>query len=282
MDAESSEQARTVDHATSAEQVRDRRIALLASVLAMVFGSAIAVLLHECAHWVTGAALGHTSRLHASFVTYAGTPSAADTAIMALAGPLLSLLLGLVLTFWLPLRRIRGPWHLLWVWTGFTSLQEAVTYLVITPFGVGDTATVLEAIGGSAVIALIAMAAGIAGMFWQARRFAVHVRRWSGDDLVLARCYAWFPWLIAAGWSVVLQIVMIPLSTEPTVAESILIALAGLSMTVFAPMSFIFRRRTKVPREPLGLTRVPVVLLIGYLVLLVVNVVLTLTGPALG
>lgn len=270
---------------TATSQTSSHRAALFATVIAMLLGSGITVLLHEGAHWVTGAALGHPSRLYAAFVTHDGTPSPTDVALMALAGPAFSLVLGLVMTFWLPLRRpggVRGLGHLLWVWIGFTSLQEAVTYLVITPFGVGDTAVAVEALGGGAVAALVMMAVGIAGMFWQARRFAVHLRRWAGDDLGLARSYAWYPWLIAAGWSVVVQLAMLPLTAVPTLGESVVIALAGFSITVFAPMAFIFLRRTAQPSEPLTLPPVPIGPLVGYAVLLAVNVVLTLTGPRLG
>lgn len=266
-----------------------RRATVLASLAAMLLGSGVTVLVHEIGHWVAGAALGHPSQLYAFAVSHGGEQSATDVALMALAGPLVSLVIGLVMTTWTPLRRTGGTAHLLWLWIGFTSLQEFVTYLVITPFGAGDTAMAVAALGWGVPAMFAALAVGIGGMFWQAWRFARHLHRHSGGDHDRANWLAWHPWLIGVGWMIAVQAVLLLIAPPTATGEEglspglvIVLLMASISITVFAPMGFIFLRKREVPAEPLALPQFPTGLAIGYAVLLVVNVVLTLTGPTIG
>ena len=267
-----------------------RRATVLASLAAMLLGSGLSVLVHEIGHWVAGAALGHPSRLYAFAVSHGGEQSASDVAVMALAGPAASLVIGLVMTTWTPLRRAGGTAHLLWLWIGFTSLQEFVTYLVITPFGAGDTAMAVAALGWGTPAMFIALAIGIGGMFWQAWRFALHLWRHSGGDHARANHLAWHPWLLGVGWMILVQAVLLLIAPASATAGEggltpglvIVLLMASMSITVFAPMGFIFLSKRKTAAEPLTLPSFPTGLVIGYAVLLVVNVVLTLTGPTLG
>lgn len=256
----------------------------IATLFALLLGSGITVLLHEGAHWITGAAFGVPGRLYSFAVDHESGMTPVQTAITALAGPALSLVLGLIMTTWLPFRHSAGIGHLLWLFVGFTSLEEAVTYLVITMFGAGDTATAAAALGlDNAAVMIGTSAVGIAGMFWAAWRFAPHVRRHAGEDIRLARSLAWYPWLISVVWLIVLQtgqLLIVPAGLS--VGEFILILLSSYSITLFAPMSFIFLRRTKADPQPLHLPAVPTVLIVGYAVLFVLNIVLDLTGPTLG
>lgn len=254
------------------------------TLFALLLGSGITVLLHECAHWITGTAFGAHARLYSFAVDYGTGMTPVQTAITALAGPAFSLALGLVMVLWLPLRRSGGLAHLLWLFVGFTSLEEAVTYLVITMFGAGDTATAVTALGiDNPAVVLSASAVGIAGMFWTAWLFAPHVRRHAGDDHLLARSLAWYPWLISVVWMMLLQgaqLLIIPAGLS--LGEFILIVLSSYSITLFAPMSFIFLKRAKADPMPLRLPAVPIALIVGYALLLILNFVLDLTGPTLG
>lgn len=54
---------------------------LVNSLVALVLGTGITVLLHELAHWVTGAALGSRATLLAFGVTYRPQPTGATAAI---------------------------------------------------------------------------------------------------------------------------------------------------------------------------------------------------------
>lgn len=274
-----------MDLAPATETAPDYRRVVIASVFALLLGSAITVLIHECGHWVAGALLGNPSTLYSFAVSHAGEMTPQAVAIAALAGPAVSLVLGLLMTYWTPLRTRGGTAHLLWLWVGFTSLQEAVAYLVITPFGAGDTAVANDALGGGFIAAMVALALGILGMFWQARRFAGHVARFAGEDLRLARSYAWFPWLIAIGWMVAVQVVMLSITPmTSTLGEKIIIAIASIAMTVFAPMSFIFLGKLlgNTPVEPLRLPPFPTGLAIGYALMLILGVVLAFAAPTIG
>ena len=91
------------------------------------------VTLHELAHAVAGLALGLVPTLHASFVTYDPEPTDADQVVTAAAGPLFSLVLGVVVH--LATRSAgRGPGRLVWMWAGLLPLQNFAGYLVIAPF----------------------------------------------------------------------------------------------------------------------------------------------------
>lgn len=266
-----------------------RRATILASLAAMLLGSAITVLVHEIGHWVVGAALGYPSQLYAFAVSHGGEQTAGDVAVMAMAGPLVSLVVGLVMTTWTPLRRTGGTAHLLWLWIGFTSLQEFVTYLVITPFGAGDTAMAVAALGWGAPVMFAALALGIGGMFWQAWRFALHLHRHSGGDHGRANQLAWHPWLLGVVWMIAVQAVLLLIAPPTATGEAglspglvIVLLMASMAITVFAPMGFIFLRKREVAAEPLRLPAFPTGLVVGYAVLLVINVVLTLAGPTLG
>ena len=65
-------------------------------------------------------------------------------------------------------------------------------------------------------------------------------------------------------------------------AENFIIVFSCISLTVFAPMGFIFWNRPKVERVPLDLPRWPVGPTVLLVALLALNVVLLLTGPTIG
>ncbi|AIT62250.1 hypothetical protein [Corynebacterium doosanense] len=143
---------------------------------AFILAALLALFLHECAHWLTGV----------------------NAAITAAAGPVFSLVFGLALLALLPRPAAPGIGHLLWLWTAFASLQEAVTYLIITPFGAGDTAIVVERLDLPRWCAFVACGVGIAGMILVARRFAPHVARLAGPEIGRIRATAFVPWIIGS------------------------------------------------------------------------------------
>ena len=118
-----------------------RRSLLINNLVAAVIASTLMVFFHELAHLVAGLALGYPGTLFAFGVSHHGDPSMHHEVIMALAGPAFSLVTGVVLAIWMPLRRQAHFGHLVWMWFAFTSIQEGVAYLCLTPFGVGDRAS---------------------------------------------------------------------------------------------------------------------------------------------
>jgi hypothetical protein len=97
---------------------------LLNNVVLALIASILMVFLHELSHLVAGIALGHPSTLYPFGVIHHGNPSGRDEAVMALVGPAFSLVTGLLMQLWTPLRRQGGSAHLLWLWFAFVSVQE--------------------------------------------------------------------------------------------------------------------------------------------------------------
>src|SRR5699024_11326972 len=99
----------------------------------------------------------------------------------ALPGPVFSLAVGGVATAWQPLRRRRGYGQLVWLWFAWASVMEGVGYLLLTPFGVGDTGSTAATCAAPLWITGPVGALGVLGTIWLARRFArVQLRHTDG------------------------------------------------------------------------------------------------------
>jgi hypothetical protein len=99
----------------------------------------IVVLLHELAHVVAGLSLGFTNELFPFGVAHSPDPQRWQDAVMLLSAPVFSLVSGLLAMAVQPFRARRGPAHILWLWVAHMSVMQGVGYLLLTPFGVGDT-----------------------------------------------------------------------------------------------------------------------------------------------
>ncbi len=244
---------------------------LVNSVVALLLGAGITVLVHELGHWIAGALLGSRSSLFSFGVTHEPALTGGDAAIAALAGPVVSLLVGSVMQILQPFR-FRGDFaHLLWIWVACTSLMEAATYLVITPFA-GDTANAVAALGLPSWVGWVAAGIGVLAMLGVAREWATHSVRLCGHDLTRLRCFSWYPWLIAIPVSVGLSFANLGLAKmQVSAAEQIVIVMAGLAQTVFAPMSLPFTGRSTELEEPLEVKPVPWFGLAGFVALVCFN-----------
>lgn len=260
------------------------RTMLVNATAALLLGSALMVIVHECCHWIAGALIGHRSTLYAFGVEYTPPTEGGEAAFTALAGVIGSLLIGALFTSWQPFRRSNGFGHLLWLWFGFCQLQEAVTYLVITPFGAGDTAVALRGLGWPDAVGWVMAVLGVGGMFLTARMWAPHMRHAVGEDLLLARCFSFFPWLISIPVGTVLTSAQLAgAGMDVSIGEATAIMLAGVAATVFAPMGFIFfRRTTGLEHRPLRLPSVPVLAIIIFVLLEVLNLTVLMSGISIG
>jgi hypothetical protein len=265
----------------SAPRTSSNLSVLVNSLVALVLGTGITVLLHELAHWVTGAALGSRATLFAFGVTYQPQPTGATAAIAAAAGPVASLVVGSVMQVLQPFR-FRGDFaHLLWIWVAVTSLMEAATYLVITPYA-GDTATIVRELNWPAWTAWVAAAIGLVAMVGVAQQWAIHSVRLCGHDLTRLRCFSWYPWLIGVVVLVGLAFVTTSLAgMQLTPRERTVVLLAGVAQTVFAPMSLPLTRRVTELEEPLLVKQVPWLGLAACVVLIGFNLAIG-GGIALG
>lgn len=213
------------------------------SLIAAVLGSVVMVLAHEIVHLIAGMALGYPSTLYSFGVTHNGSPTPADEAIMAASAPIFSLITGIACALWQPLKRRGGFSHLLWLWFAFVSIMEGVCYLVITPFGAGDTATVAKALNWPVSIQLLLCALGIAGMFGTAKAFSPSIPHLAGADRNRQWALALWPWLLGTLVLTALSILMTALaSMEITAGEQFAIIMAASATLCFAPMGFIFNK----------------------------------------
>lgn len=253
------------------------RTLLLNNLVAALVASALMVVLHETAHLVTGLALGHPSVLYSFGVTHLGSPSESDQVVMLLAGPAFSLVTGVLLQVWTPLRHRAHFGHLVWLWFAVTSVQEGISSLCLTPMGAGDTGTAARLLGPTFPLQLLALVAGVGGMFLNARAFATHMARHAGTDPHLRKAMTLFPWLYGMIVSVLLSILYLVISPADVPAgDQIAILAAGTAILVFAPMAHIFARTvTEVPIEPPRLRAVPVGGMVVLAILVLGNILLS-------
>lgn len=253
------------------------RTVLFNSVVAAVLGAGLTVLAHELVHLITGLALGFPGVLYAFGVEHIGPATPQQNAIMALSAPIFSLITGFILAFWLPFRRRGGFAHLLWLWLAFTSIMEGVGYLVITPFGAGDTASAAQDLGWPAGVQIAICLLGVALQFLTARLFAPYVGRHAGlEGGPRSRqwAFAFWPWVIGSVVNMALGVLYLSLtSADFGLGPAIAILAAGMALLVFAPMAFIFRRSFDPDYQPLGLKPVPVAGLVAFGVLVAYNLV---------
>ncbi len=256
--------------------VESPRTLLINSAVAAVLGTGLMVLVHEFVHTFTGLALGFPGVQYAFGVDHLGSPAPVQMGIMAISAPVFSLVSGAIMAAWTPLRRRGGFGHLLWLWFAFTSLMEGVGYLVITPFGAGDTAMAVESFGWPIWVAFVMCGLGVALQFGTAWAFAPHVGRHAGTETARRYAFTLWPWIVASVVNVALSLLYLSLAaSDPGEGAAFAIVAAATATTVFAPMSFIFARRFAQPLEPLGLKPVPWVGVAAFAVLVALNLAMS-------
>lgn len=138
---------------------------VLISTVIFTLAFLITTILHELAHAVTGLTLGSEPVLHDTFVEHHGL-SRSGEAITAAAGPIFSLVQGIVLLVGKQHSQIRSAPRLLQLfllWMAIHGLVNFFGYLITTPFARhGDIGQVAEYFGLSAPASFGLVAAGIA------------------------------------------------------------------------------------------------------------------------
>jgi len=154
--------------------------------VAFVAAQSVVVLLHETSHLVAGLALGYANVMYPFGVEHFPLPGRTEATIMALTGPVFSLVTGLLALVIMPWRQSRGFLHPAWLWFAYMSVMEGAGYLVLTPFGVGDTGSTAAAYGSPAYLIWPAFALGVALPFWLARRSLFDARSYTPPGAVSA------------------------------------------------------------------------------------------------
>jgi hypothetical protein len=193
-------------------------------------------LLHETAHSLASLALGLRAVQYPPAVDTLPAPTGAVDATIALAGPIFSLVSGLILIAVLP-RRAGSWWLLLATWFGYVSVMEFVGYLMTTPFGsTGDIGHAFAALGWPDVASWVAFVLGGIGMVALARSFSTRAVRWT-RDLYEIRAFTVWTWLFGGLAIAALEAVFLTLmETDIDGAAIVLVMMATFAVGSFAPL----------------------------------------------
>lgn len=222
------------------------------ATVAFVLAALVTGFSHEIAHAVAALVQGANPVVSPFSVSYPdGGRTPTEEIVTALAGPLFSLVVGLVLMV------VARSWgsglvRLFWMWLAFMGVMNFVGYCVIAPFGdVGDTGHALALLAAPGWVSIVVFLVGVAGQFLLARRFAVEVKRYAAD-LGAERRLTNTPWMIGTAVVIVLTAVEVLLLSAP--AEQTVVVLAySVAVGIFAPMQFIFHGRVSNTYEDLVL-----------------------------
>jgi len=220
----------------------------ISSTVALVAAAVVNSLWHESGHALAALANGLTPTLSSFSVDVAEPTTPQQEIVIALAGPLVSLVMGLVV-----LRVARntgsGFGRLFWMWLAFLGVMNFVGYCFIAPFAQGgDTGQALALLNAPVWAFVLVAAVGVVGQLWLARRFAVEVSRYATSTTDQRRL-AYFPWLIATAVVVIMTFVELVALQTPALHFAPVLAY-GFAFAIFAPMQFIFSRRIRRDPDP--------------------------------
>jgi len=223
---------------------------LINSTVAFILAAIIAITLHETAHLIAGKMLRLDAIFYPTAVDFGKNSSVNDSVITALAGPLFSLIFGLLLI------RFGRNWgkgfrRLLWLWLGYISAQIGFGYFLIAYFAPqGDTGLVLKLLSAPAYAYVSLFLMGLFGMIWLARMFAGQAIRYTNDANSL-RQIGLFAWIVGTGILLVIYTAAsrnVPTQVVPTI-------LAGVgTVGIFTPMLTFFYKKLHAPYEDLKLS----------------------------
>ena len=146
-----------------------RRLPLINSAIAFALALLVMITLHELAHGVVAVGFGFRPVIHASTETDPATAVGTQVTIL-LAGPVWSLISGLVVLALPQVSARHAFWRLAVLWFGLVSVQEFSGYLVVGAFtNVGDIGTVYKLLDTPLWIKIIVLLIGVALMYLTAR-----------------------------------------------------------------------------------------------------------------
>ena len=136
---------------------------MLNSAVAYALALMVTITVHEFGHALTALGLGLTPTVRPSSVDY-GSPPPDIQVVTALAGPLVSLVTGLVLLAAYRAVSGRGFWHLVLLWLGALGVQEFSGYLMTGPFvPFGDIGEALQLLSAPSWAYGLAFVVGVVG-----------------------------------------------------------------------------------------------------------------------
>lgn len=208
-----------------------RRSVVVHSAVAFALAYLLTIVVHEFAHGLMALALGLQPVVHGS---YESDPvsSGAKAALIAAAGPVVSLLVGLALLRLNP--RAPDGVRLPLLWGGLLGVETFVGYLLTAPFAAtGDIGRLLTLAGAPAVAAWLVFAVGLAGYLLLGRlaaaQFLPVTQSGSPDRMGELRAVGLLSWL---GGTVLVLVLMFP---PPYLLLVVAVVTAGLFTMLIRP-----------------------------------------------
>lgn len=250
----------------------------LNSAFAYVLAASVATTLHEGAHAAAGLALGHAVTLSSFSSDSITATSDSDAAVMTAAGPVFSLLFGVLVIL---TGRHMGPGfgRLFVMWLGFISVQNFVGYLAITPFGAGDSGAFVDELNLPRAVAFVFCALGVAGLLTLARLFLRQETRYIVTAVELRRIglYAWL-----AGTAVTVAHTAVEAVVNGADSGTVGIVMAGAATGgVFVPIFSRAWKKVRVDKDRLDL-KLPTVGITLAVLLIAVQIAILAPGIRLG
>lgn len=234
---------------------------------AVAAGGAMAqIQLHEYAHAVAAIALTGSATVHSALVEHPDVP-VADEALIAIAGPAFSLVLGVLVyaaTRGLPSGLLRA----FLTWFALSGLQGSFGYLMIAAVvPVGDTAVAFDAWGVPLAGYVAAGLVGLGGMFLNASLLCREITRSFSEPSDIVAAAVW-TWLAATG---VLVVVYGIAAAASGLDGQLLVAttIGPVTALVFAPMATFFWKRTPHRHLPWSVSSGPALVLVLVLAAIV-------------
>ena len=203
----------------------------------------LTIQLHEYAHGILGWILSGGSVVRGSSADALGELTSSQAGIVSLAGPLFSLVSGLVI-YLISQRLAPGFARTAVLWLGLASMMNFFGYLMTAiAGGPGDIAAAIVDFGLPGWVAIALFPLGGLGTLSLSYLLCKEIRR-SAETPDEMRALGIFPWLVATGLMVAVSLV-INLTSQQNLssAELFLVLLASFASLIFAPMFTIFIKR---------------------------------------
>jgi hypothetical protein len=248
-----------------AKKDNNNRSLLINSTVAFALAALVMILIHEFGHALAAISFGLHPVVRPFSVDYDAATNVQNI-IIALAGPLVSLVSGVLI---LAMVRVnRGFWGLFWLWLGLLSVQEFSGYLITAPFGgAGDISSALHLLNAPLWVGYVSFVVGWVGTFLLGRVATLRFLSFTDPASTIPnqlRSVGLFAWLAGVLLSLILGIGSFDVS-----AQGVFEVFGILATGIFLTTVRYFFPRVKVSgqRQELHFPVVGVALLLVFTVL---------------
>ena len=226
------------------------RPALVNSTVAFALAILLMITWHEFGHFVAALALGLSPVMH-PFSVDPGAGTDNQEIVTASAGPLLSLVTGLLLLAWYRRVALGGFWTLMLLWLALVNVQEFAGYLITGVFAsVGDVGQVLSLTGAPLWVGVVVFVVGWVITYYNGRYATRQLllrtdpARELGPQL---RALGLFAWLLGVLLALVLSVGALDFGSAG-VAVGLFEILGTLTVGIFLTLVRLFMGRVPAGR----------------------------------